>query len=343
MIKVLIVDDSLVVRLYLRTLLEKDPEIKVVGEAGDGQDALEKARRLKPDLITMDIRMPVMDGFVATRAIMSECPTPIVVLSSSINDRDLNIAFNALNAGALSIIEKPKCTTDPDYNSITTELIDQIKLMSQIRVIRRRAIELPQPIKQVVKVPRGNNFRLVGFAASTGGPQTIKYILEQLPADFPIPIMIVQHIAKGFIEGMVSWLKKSTNLQLKLAVNHERASPGTVYFCSDKYHLTINNKMTIELLDQPPANCFRPSADIMFKSMAQNLGRKAIGVILTGMGNDGTEGLKSLKAVGGTTIAQDDKSSIVFGMPRSAIESGCVDTVVALEAIPTTLIKLFTT
>ncbi|MFC1849517.1 chemotaxis-specific protein-glutamate methyltransferase CheB [candidate division CSSED10-310 bacterium] len=337
MIKTLIVDDSSVVRLYIRAILKQDPEIIIVGEARDGQEALEKTKQLKPDVITMDIRMPRMDGLEATRAIMEQCPTPIIVVSSSINDRELNVAYNALQAGALAILEKPAGVQHPDFEHIKDDLINHIKLMSQVSLVRRRAIKKPPGLQKKARVAPGPEYKVVGIAASTGGPQAIRFILDKLPQDFPVPILVVQHMTRGFMQGMVKWLNSITKLDIVFAQHEERVVPGKVYFCEDDFHLSLGRNMKIALLPDPPLNGFRPSANILFQSLAQGLGQFAIGVILTGMGDDGSQGIKMMKDKGATTIAQDQESSIVFGMPRAAIEQGAADKIVSLNELPATL------
>lgn len=331
MIRALIVDDSPTVRELLVYILQSDPQIRVVGTARDGEEAVALALRLHPDVITMDIRMPRMDGFQATKRIMQQAPTPIVVVSASVEAEDLRIAFNAIRAGALTVVEKPSGPGSEAYTAIRDHLVTTVKLMSGVKVVRRWVtgmLRAPRPAAP----PSAQEIStaIVAMAASTGGPAALYQTLKDL-SDFPLPILVVQHIARGFGRGLVEWLDKATRLPVKTAQAGETPVPGQVLVAPDDHHMRLNADGRIQLLPRANERELCPSADYLFGSIADLYGRKALGVIMTGMGRDGVEGLKRLKAAGGRVIAQDEQSCVVFGMPHEAIAARVVDQVVPLE------------
>ncbi|MBN1954715.1 MAG: chemotaxis-specific protein-glutamate methyltransferase CheB [Anaerolineae bacterium] len=340
MIRALVVEDSDTVRQLLVRMLQDDPEIRVIGAARDGLEAVEMAHRLHPDVITMDIQMPRLDGLQATKRIMQQVPTPIIVVSAAVHS-DLEVAFNATRAGALTVIEKPGGPAGPDYATIRDHLITTVKLMADVKVVRRWTtgfLERREPILH--PRPREVQTAVVCMAASTGGPAAFYQLLKELPGDFPVPILIVQHITRGFGRGMVKWLDGTTQLVVEIAADGQELSAGRVLVAPDDQHLTIGADGNVRL--QPPAASDRicPSADLLFASAAHVLGRKALAVIMTGMGRDGAEGLKQLKAAGGRVVAQDERSCIVFGMSKEAIEAGVVDRVEPLERLATTVLEM---
>lgn len=337
MIRALIVDDSKTAREVIRDLLNSDPGIKVVGEARDGQEALEKVSELRPDIITMDVIMPVKDGLEAIEEIMAYQPTPILVFSSTVNDRKVNTAFKAIQLGALDVMAKPGGFTAEELTRVKKELIDKVKLLARIKVIShpRGRKKSRQKLPKITPAPSG---KIVAIGASTGGPQAIMTILKELPADFPGGMFIVQHITSGFSKGFARWLSQESRLNVKEAEQGEQVDPGTVLVAPSNLHLEIINER-VQLTDSPPVNSCRPSADKLFTSVARCYGNKAIGVILTGMGKDGTKGIKEIKENGGMTIAQDEQSSIIFGMPKSAISLNVIDWVLPLSEIGKELMR----
>lgn len=345
MIKILIVDDSMVVCLLLKSLIEVQPDMQVIGIAHDGFDAIRQAKTLKPDLITMDVYMPLMDGLESTRQIMQANPCPIVMISSFVDDSQLKTTFRAFDYGALACITKPVGSTNPDFKTITREIIDTIRALAGISVIRRRP-----PISQILnpetttlkKIPQ-NRFTLLAIASSTGGPQVLKSILSRLPSTFSLPILITQHISKGFIGGMISWLQESSALPIELAENGESLIPGHIYFAPDDAHLCVDRTpsgLKLLLSKEPLINGFRPSATALFESVSRSCKSQAIGLILTGMGKDGAIGLLSMRQAGAHTLAQDEASSIVYGMPGEAIKLEAVDEIIDLDNLPGHLIDL---
>jgi len=338
MIRLLITEDSPSVAEVLKAILQSGDGIEVVGWAKNGKESIKLTERLRPDVILMDITMPVMDGLEATRVIMNKTPTPILILSSLIKD-DSQISFEALRAGALDIMEKPALQLICADQPYEEELIRKIKIVSNVHPIH--LINRPEKghrASRKVKVTREN--RILAIGASTGGPPAICNILKNFVPGFPLPILVVQHICNGFTQGLVSWLSRNCSIKIKLAENGEKVTEGVAYFAADDYHLGVDPYHRIILSKEKPIGGHRPSVDFMMKHVALAFKEGGIAVLLTGMGNDGTEGLKAIKKWGGKNIVQDEKSSVVFGMPKSAIDAGVADTVCALETIPAEILKL---
>jgi two-component system chemotaxis response regulator CheB len=335
-IRVLIAEDSAVAREYLAHLLGEDPDLEVVGSARDGGQAVELAERLRPDVIVMDVHMPVLDGFDATRLIMERAPAPIVMATASASRLETRSAFQALEAGALVLLEKPLGPFDPDAVAAACEFVRTVKLMAEVKVIRRwpprGANGRPGPL-----AGRTHPARAVAIGASTGGPQVLARILaEPLPA----PVLLVQHIAQGFIDGFAEWLAGHTPMAVALAEAGAPLRPGTVYLARSGGHLGVTRQGRITLSPEGPVDGFRPSITRLFESVADVYGRAAVGVLLTGMGRDGARGLRALREAGGLTIAQDEASSVVYGMPAEAVRLGAADTVLAPGAIAGVLGRL---
>lgn len=338
MIRLLITEDSPSIVEVLKTIFKSENEIEVVGCARNGRESIRLTDRLKPDVILMDITMPVMDGLEATRVIMSKMPTPILILSSLIKDNDPSVGFEALRAGALDIMEKPVLQLNRSDAKYEKELIHKIKIVSKVRpihLIHHRVRS--SATKQRVRTTEDN--RILAIGASTGGPPAVCSILKNFVPGFPLPILIVQHIFSGFTQGMVNWLSKNCSIKIKLAENGERAAGGVAYFSPDDFHLAIDDSHRIILSKEEPIGGHRPAVDFMMKHVARVFGERSIGVLLTGMGRDGTEGLRAVKRQGGKTIVQDEKTSVIFGMPKSAIDAGVVDVVCPLEKISAAIIK----
>jgi two-component system, chemotaxis family, protein-glutamate methylesterase/glutaminase len=345
MIRVLIAEDSPTVRELLAEILDGDPQLRVIGQARNGAEAVELACQLKPDLITMDIHMPVMDGFEATREIMVRAPTPILIVSSSVNGREMDLSMNALQAGALAVVQKPDNPASLRFNGNREELLSMAKAMAQVKVVRRWAARSPRPERPAARPLSGRGvptvpLRLVAIAASTGGPAALLHILQGLTAAFRLPVLIVQHIASGFVGGLADWLTATSGLPVKVGEPGEPIRPRTAYLAPDASHLGVDPEGRLLITSSPPVNGFRPSGTVLFESAARSYGASLAAVILTGMGNDGVEGLKAVKAAGGLVLAQDQASSVVYGMPREALAAGVVDTVVSLDELPSQLMDL---
>lgn len=342
MINILIIDDSNTECLLLKTIFESDPNLKVIGIAKDGQEGVTLALKLKPDIITMDIVMPIMDGFEATKLIMAQHPIPIVIISSKINNQDLNITYRALSIGALTVINKPCNIAANDFAIEKQYIIDTIKAMAEIRVIRRvhspKKKLLTSDLQSTPHLP----FKIIAIGTSVGGPEALKVILTELPENFPLPIVIVQHMTVGFISGFASWLDKNTEIKVKIAEDNERLQKSVVYIAPDDVHMQIaacSNDLMVKLSKSPAISGFCPSVDVLMNSVAKSCGKNALGVLLTGMGCDGAEGLLMIKKSGGHTIIQDPKSAVVFGMASVAQSFGAVDKVIELDKMAEYLLK----
>lgn len=348
-IRVLVVDDSATVRKLLVEILESDPEITVVGEASNGAEAVEKAVKLGPDVITMDVNMPVMDGLDATKEIMIAAPTPIVIVSASGNRSAMDLSFNATQAGALMVVSKPQGPDSPRYEEKRSQLIAMVKAMSKVKVVRHwgsaatQAAQTPttgMPAFRSGEAKRKKLGKLVAIGTSTGGPAALRRILIDLPRDFTAPILVVQHIAKGFVGGLASWLDTGCKLHVRVAENGERALPRTVYLAPDDRHLGVTADGQTVLSEDPPIAGFRPSASYLFSSVARAFGSNAIALILTGMGSDGVFGLRELRASGGRVVAQDEATSVVYGMAQEAVRAGVVENVLPLDQMASQLVGL---
>lgn len=341
MIRVLIVDDSAVVRANLAHILGADPDIRVIGLARNGNEALAFVERQKPDVITMDIQMPDLDGFEVTRRIMESVPVPIVIVSAIWNPDEQALSFRALEAGAVACMAKPPGIGDASYREEAAELVATVKQMSEVKVIRRWPKRAAQALAKPAVPPTAKApVRIVALGASTGGPPAVGQFLSLLPADFPVPILIVQHISRGFARGFVEWLGGLSPLPVYLATHHETIWRGCVYVAPDDLQMGVAACGKIELSHAPPEHFLRPSASYLFRSVAETYGAAAAGVLLTGMGTDGADGLKRIKDAGGTTFAQDKESSVVHGMPGEAIRLGAADYVLPPAAIAATLAEM---
>lgn len=348
MIKVLICDDSQVIAALLTAILDSAPDFQVLGHAINGKEAVSMTKQLKPDIITMDIRMPLMNGFEATRLIMDEHPTPIVVVSASVNASDLQITFKALEAGALSVIEKPKISSDSAYQAIHQELLDTLRVMAEIKVIHHH-LHLKASTSNVQRTfthpfdTKEKHYELVAIGCSTGGPIALIQLLKKLPANFQLPIIITQHISPGFLDGLIEWLNSYSALPVLKANDGAKVESGHIYFAPDHVHLGITKKnghLYTKLVDDPPIKGIRPSANYLFDSIVPYCGKRTIAILLTGMGDDGAAAMEAIHNAGGYTIVQDQESAIVYGMPDAALARGAVDSVVKLTDMADFIIQL---
>lgn len=341
MIKVLIVEDSLVARELMQYILGSEPDLHVVGTAKNGEEAIDLVNRLRPDVVTMDAVMPGMDGIEATRKIMETHPVPILIVSASYNPDEVEITFRAMDAGAVAVVEKPAGIGHPKHEKLAGELVETVRLISEIKVVRRWARRKASPEAAAVPVKAENGradippfpgsqhaprttpqIEVVAIGASTGGPPVLQTILLGLPKSFPVPLLIVQHIAKGFLQGMLDWLHDTTGFAVQVAVQGEKPLAGCAYVAPDNLHLGVDMAGRITLSNGQPENGLRPSVSFLFRSVANSFGKHAAGVILTGMGKDGARELKFMRDAGAVTIAQDEQSSVVHGMPGEAIRIG---------------------
>ena len=338
MIRVLVVDDSPVARELLVHILHSDAGIQVIGTAASGREAVEFVTRTPPDLITMDIHMPEMDGFEASRIIMETNPVPIVVVTASSNMLELETSFRAIEVGALTVLQKPQGIGHSDHAKNARDLIATVKLMSEIKVVRRwfRTGErrLPSPGEQEADiVPQPASVKVVAIGASTGGPPVIEKILAALPKEFPAPILIVQHMAEGFIHGFAEWLGQTSSLPVHVPFHGSMTRPGHVYIAPDGAQMKMDATGRIFCTSDVPENGLRPSVSYLFRSVAEIFGKNAVGVLLTGMGRDGAMELKLMKEKGAVTIAQNEESSAVFGMPGEAVKLNAAKYVLPADRI----------
>ena len=368
MIRVLVADDSRAFRAILRTILGRSPEIEVVGEAQDGHEAVSQVLALRPDVVTMDVRMPNKDGLEALEEIMRRRPTPVVVVSAEAGPEKQEVSFRALELGAVEVLAKPRADVRGRFEKEAEEIRMAVRAVAGLKLVTRHkrnpraaggaaaaatssplpgAVERTTTGSWVLRPPpttplqplAANAPRVLGIAASTGGPAAIAKILRELPAGYPIPILVVQHIAEGFEGGLVHWLAGETPLQVKLAEDGEPLRGATMYVAPSGSHLGAANG-TVQLLKGEPVRGFRPSGTVLFRALAHEYGRTAAGLILSGMGDDGAEGLKLLHDRGAWTGAQGPQSSVVYGMPRVAAEKGAVGVSLELDEVAPTLVKL---
>jgi len=341
-IRVLIVEDTRVVAEFLTALLRSDPRIDVVGVAIDGEAAIEATNRLNPDVITMDINMPKMNGFEATRRIMEGRPAPIVIVCGGLSANEVAINFHALEAGALAVVARPSGVGAIDHDSSTRELIDTVKLMSEVRVVRRwPKNKVPALTTPAVEIPRSaNGIDVIAIGASTGGPAALQTILAGLPKDFSFPILIVQHMTSGFVQGFVDWLARASGFPVQVANEGDVLEPGHAYVAPDNFHMGVGRDNRVLLTRHFKNDHLRPSVAYLFESVERVFGSRVVGVLLTGMGRDGVDELKRLKDAGAITVAQDAVSSVVHGMPGEAISIGAAQHVLSPQAIARTLATL---
>lgn len=356
--RVLIVDDSAFMRRVLTTIVASDPQLEVCGEARDGHDAVTQTEALKPDVVSMDINMPHMDGLQATEIIMSSNPRPILVVSSE-SQEGAAVTLKALQLGAIDFVGKPSGGVDLDLSSVRDEICRKLKVAAKVRVVRNatrskvpeaasgsaRGEALPASFGQTAQnggslaaqaaTKRGGSGKIpvVVLASSTGGPATLMKFVPYFPKDFPGAVILVQHMPGSFTEQFSKQLSEVSRIKVKEAESGDILAPGQLYICPGSHHLRISTTGRISLDDGPRIAGYRPCADVTLETAAEYAGPLAIGVILTGMGNDGAKGVQSVRAAGGHTIAQDESTAVIFGMPQEAITTGAIDQVLPIEAI----------
>ncbi len=369
-IRVLLVEDSPVVLLILQRLLATDPEIEVVGAIRSGQEAIESIPDLQPTVICTDYHMPGMNGLEFTQQVMSQFPCPILVISTSVHpkENESNV-FRLLEAGAVDIFPKPKLSSAADYELLRQNLITKIKVLAGVKVFtrhklwtshRKQNLEHGNPqteaqqrhssttpnsqvsLQSLFQNPSPNStLQAIAIGASTGGPQALHTLLTQLPANLPVPVFCVQHISEGFLQGLVNWLSAECRLPIKIAQPGELPIPGVIYFAPERSHLELGLRGQMVCSSTQPVDGHCPSVTVLFRSAARRYGNGLVGILLTGMGRDGATGMLDIALAGGLTIAQDEQSSVVFGMPKEAIALGAVKQVLPINAIPAFLSDAF--
>ena len=338
-VRVLVVDDSALMRKLIPQMLEADHSIEVVGTAMDGSFCLKKIEELKPHVVTLDLQMPGMNGIDTLKEIMRRHPLPVIVVSSH-SIEGASITFKALGLGAFDFVTKPQDAT-AHMADATRQLIAKIKAAADCKVVRPSLLGAPaRPEKIAAGKFASPPTKTVAIGISTGGPQALEFLLAQLPADFPGTILVVQHMPEGFTEMFARRLDELCALRVKEAQSGDVLQAGRVLICPGSRHMAIKRLPMgdiVVLNDDPPVNGHRPSVDVLFRSVAQESGRQAVAVLMTGMGDDGAQGLGAVKKAGGMTMAQSEESCVVFGMPKAAIERGYATRVVALDVLPSTL------
>ncbi len=348
-IKVLIVDDSYVSQKLYRHLLESDNRFEIMGFVSNGKEAVEFLRNKTPDIISMDINMPKMDGMEATRQIMQSNPAPIVIASSLYDPTQQEMAIEALEAGAVAIMPKPFGPGHSLYYKSANNWLRMIRSMSEVKVIRRRPhlknnnLTKQNESRQAINLSdyKHGDYRIVVIGASAGGPEGVKTILSKLTPSFPVPALIVQHIDKHFTEGYRLWLQSSVSIPVLAAAENQPLLPGTAYLAPGEHHLVVKSEGMITLNNDPPVRGHRPSVSKLFDSAANVYGKSVIAVILSGMGSDGANELKKLRDKGALTFAQSEESCLVFGMPGEAVRLGAAIRIISPEDIAMEIIDLF--
>ena len=344
MINVLVVDDSAFMRKAISTMLDKDPGIKVIGTARDGQEGLEMVRKLNPDVVTMDIEMPKMDGLTALRHIMMEAPRPVLMVSS-LTTEGAEATLKAMELGAVDFIPKQLSKVSLDIIKIEKDLIERVKTVAarqmRHRAVSRRPVARPVPSVSQTKARKGRPVRdVVAIGVSTGGPPVVQKILSSLPEDFPAGILIAQHMPAAFTGPFAQRLDSVSKIKVKEAENGDVFKPGHAYVAPGGKHIVLDQKISrinIIVTDQPADALYKPSANVLISSVAEAVGRRALGVILTGMGSDGCEGIRDLKNKGGKALAQSDNTCVVYGMPKAIVDENLADEVVDLDDLAGTI------
>lgn len=347
-VRVLLADDSPTIRHYLTAIMREMNNIEVVGEARNGREVIELVHQLQPDVVSMDINMPQMDGLEATRHIMAEIPTPVVVVSGLI-ESDIELSMRALDAGALAVVEKPPDRGNPDFEAKRKHLVTTIRAMAGVSVVSRRykRSQLKDDSQEfsVVKpsTDRLSRPEVIGIGASTGGPSALHRILNEFPPNLPVPILVVQHMPNEFLQGLARWLQRSIMLEVKIADSGEELKAGHVYIAPGTAHMTVtrqDDKLFVRLIKERGKPQYQPSVNMLFNSLATTCGSNAMGVILTGMGDDGASGLLAMKQAGAKTLAQDEQTSTVYGMPHAAYLCGAVNSVTPLASLAPEMLKM---
>jgi two-component system, chemotaxis family, protein-glutamate methylesterase/glutaminase len=341
MIRVIVADDSATARYLLRAILEGEGDMRVIAEAHDGAQAVDLVQRHEPDLVIMDVHMPVLDGLAATKQIMIRKPTPIIIVSA-VSRREVDLSLSATNAGALLALPKPENVAGGNFEERASELRAMARAMAQVKVVRRWSAFVDTPGEPPKPRPRRTTDapELIAIAASTGGPPALRRVLIDLPRTMPAPILVVQHIARDFTAGFAEWLAASCALPVKLAEAGEALRDGVVYVAPDDAHLGVTSDGRASLERSAPIAGFRPSATHMFESAGRAYGARLVAVVLTGMGSDGAAGLEAAHTAGAYVIAQNAATSVVYGMAAEAVRRGAVDLELPIERIAERLIQL---
>jgi two-component system chemotaxis response regulator CheB len=344
-VRVLVVDDSALMRKLIPMILERDPDIEVVGTAMDGAFALRKIAELQPDIVTLDLEMPRMDGLETLRMIMKGAPLPVIVFSTHSKEGAYS-TFKALALGAIDFVAKPRNAAAGNLEPVALQLAEKIKVAKRAggrKTMPKPVLEIPPSSKKRSRPAIPPN-RIIAIGISTGGPNALQYLLTQFPADFPATFVVVQHMPEGFTDMFARRLDECCALDVHEAKSGDLLIAGRVLICPGNRHMMVRRMPRGEMVvlsDTPPINGHRPSADVLFHSVAQEFGLTSVGIIMTGMGEDGAEGIGAIKAAGGMTIAQSEETCVVGGMPRAAMMKGFVLKVLPLDTLGAHLISQY--
>ncbi|MBW0149863.1 MAG: chemotaxis-specific protein-glutamate methyltransferase CheB [Phenylobacterium sp.] len=339
----MIVEDSLVVRQLLTHIIGRDPRFVVAAAVASAEDALAEIPRVRPDVISMDIRLPGMDGLEATARIMADNPTPIVVIADAVEDASLRISMNALRAGALTVVEKPAGPSNASYERLAETICTQLFIMSSVPVIRRRSIGAPRDERTEARPIVTGAFERLDFlalAASTGGPPALAKVLGALPSNFPAPVLLVQHMGAAFMEGFAKWLDGLCAMPVVLAQDGVLAEPSCVYVAPGDSHLAIRSSGVMRITQDPPVGGQRPSANVLFGALAEAAPTRTVAALLTGMGEDGAQGMSRLSQGGAHTIAEHASTAVVNGMPAAAVRLRAARDILPLDLIGPRILQL---
>ena len=337
MIRVVIADDSGIIRMVVRRVLEGDPAIEVVGEAADGREAVDLTLSLKPDLLILDIMMPVMDGLAAVEEIMARRPTPILILSANVDPADSRCAFKAISLGALDVMVKTDATLN-GREDFADQIREKVKFLSGIKVMHHFRGARRGTVREGSPPPEGDR-RILAVGASTGGPKAIQYLLKRIPPQARPKIVIVQHIAPGFAEGFVRWLGEESPFEVRVARTGDPLREGVALVAPDGRHMEVRDGR-VHLSQEPPVNSCRPAVDVLFNSLCAESAASTVAVLLTGMGRDGAAGMLHLKNRGAFNIVQDESTSTIYGMPAAAVALGAAHRILPLDQIPSAVAAL---
>lgn len=345
-IRVLIVEDSPIALTILKRILDQAPQIEVVGTARTGLEAIALIPQTQPDVICTDLHMPQMDGLELTTEVMTMNPRPILVISASVQEEDTQQIFRLLEAGAVDVFPKPTAGLIAGDRAFSQMLVNKIQVLAGVKVFKKSRAALTHSRQATPESPSVRKFnprsrlKIVAIGASTGGPPALQALFSALPADFPLPIVCVQHISCGFLQGLIDWLSTSCLLPIQIAQPGEQPRSGQIYFPMEQQHLELDAKGRFICTSSPLVDGHRPSVTATFQSVARVYGKKAVGILLTGMGRDGAAGLLEMRQCGGLTIAQDEATSVIFGMPQEAIKLGAALKVLPIQAIAPALLEI---
>ncbi|MBI4703078.1 MAG: chemotaxis-specific protein-glutamate methyltransferase CheB [Deltaproteobacteria bacterium] len=339
-VRVLVVDDSPLARQIVRAVLSADPDIEVVGMAAGGQEGIDLVLRLRPDIVTMDLRMPGLDGLAATAEIMRRCPTPVLIVTASSFWQRQHEVFASFKYGVLDVLEKPSAPSDAAFSAAGRILVEKVKILSRVKVaLLAPAPSWHRPSRRRASPVRGRR-RAIGIGASTGGPRVLLDLLRDIPAELAAPVFVAQHMSEGFVEGFAKWLSAEARRSVLVAQDGALPEAGQVWLAPGNKNMVLVPPGVIHLDDGPAPAGIRPSVDALLASLAATYGAGAVGVVLTGIGKDGSQGVLAVKQAGGVTLVQDEASSVVYGMPSAAVQTGAVDEVVPLERLASRLTEL---